>query len=156
VPLLGLNNQWHLFLVLPGSTTFPPLVEAQIQALWTVAAGIPSRLLKDFPAKNDALLNPKTVPKPDFSKRVPKTDSSQALELSPELEKWIASLPERAQKHPISMFNLLAFAEGRKEQYLKYGQAFAESIGSRHGVSDPELCTYILREFCRQFSGGHG
>lgn len=95
---------------------------------------MPSRLLKDFAAKNDAMLNPRSVARPDHSKKVPKKESSQGLELSSELEDWIAELPERARRHPISMFNLLAFNEGKKEQYLKYGQAFGESIGSRHGV----------------------
>ena len=31
------------------------------------------------------------------------------------------------------MLNLLAFAEGKKADYLQYGKAFAESIGSRRG-----------------------
>ena len=31
------------------------------------------------------------------------------------------------------MLNLLAFREGLKEQYLKYGAAFAKTVGSRHG-----------------------
>jgi hypothetical protein len=31
------------------------------------------------------------------------------------------------------MLNLLAFKEGRKEDYLKYGAEFAKSIGSRRG-----------------------
>ena len=31
------------------------------------------------------------------------------------------------------MFNLLAFNTGMKDEYLKYGAAFAKSIGSRHG-----------------------
>ena len=136
VPLLALNNQWHLYLVLPGSTNFPPAVSSQIAASWTVAAGVPSRLLKDFPAKNDGLLNPKTVQKVDLSKKVQRKESSQELELSPELEVWIGELPERARRHPISMFNLLAFNEGMKGEYLKYGKAFAETIGSRHGVSN--------------------
>jgi hypothetical protein len=33
----------------------------------------------------------------------------------------------------VSMFNLLAFKPGMKDEYLKYGKAFAETIGSRHG-----------------------
>jgi hypothetical protein len=133
--LLASNHQWHLFLILPGSTTFPPVVEVQIQAIWTVGAGVPSSLLRDFSAKNDKLLNPQSVDKPDRSKDVQRKESSQALELSPELEQWIQTLPERARRHPISMFNLLAFNEGKKADYLKYGKAFAESIGARHGVS---------------------
>lgn len=31
------------------------------------------------------------------------------------------------------MLNLLAFAPGQKENYLKYGAAFASSIGSKRG-----------------------
>lgn len=31
------------------------------------------------------------------------------------------------------MLNLLSFVPGKKEEYLKYGAAFAKSIGSRHG-----------------------
>lgn len=31
------------------------------------------------------------------------------------------------------MLNLLAFNPNRKPEYLKYGQAFAERIGKRHG-----------------------
>jgi hypothetical protein len=31
------------------------------------------------------------------------------------------------------MLNLLSFVPGEKEEYLKYGSAFAKSIGSRHG-----------------------
>ncbi len=31
------------------------------------------------------------------------------------------------------MFNLLAFEPGKKGEYLKYGAAFAERIGKRHG-----------------------
>ncbi len=31
------------------------------------------------------------------------------------------------------MLNLLAFKEGRKEDYLRYGAEFAKSIGSRRG-----------------------
>ena len=136
VPLLAQNLQWHLFLVLPDGTVFPPSAESQIQALWTVAAGVPSRLLKDFDVKNEEMLNPKRVQAVDQSKRVQRLESSsQGLELSSELEEWIQRLPERARRHPISMFNLLAFREGLKEEYLKYGKAFGETIGSRHGVS---------------------
>jgi len=31
------------------------------------------------------------------------------------------------------MLNLLAFNPGKKEQYLKYGAAFAKTVGSKHG-----------------------
>ena len=31
------------------------------------------------------------------------------------------------------MLNVLAFKPGKKGQYLKYGKAFSESVGSRRG-----------------------
>jgi hypothetical protein len=120
---------------LPGNTQFPAVSQSQIAATWTVAAGVPSRLLKDFPEKNEKLLNPTSVKPPDRS-TLRKASSSQTLELSPELESWIASLPARARSHPISMFNLLAFNKEKKKDYLVYGQAFGDKIGSRHGVGE--------------------
>lgn len=133
VPLLGLNHQWHVFLVLPGGTKFPATVEAQIAAKWTVAAGVPSRLLENFDKKNEELLNPASV-KPAEKSNQRKASSSQTLELSLELEAWISDLPAKARTHPISMFNLLAFNPDKKADYLKYGQAFSKTIGSRHGL----------------------
>lgn len=63
-------------------------------------------------------------------------ESSQNLELGIELEKWIQTFLSTGSKESqgaVSMFNLLAFNTGMKSEYLKYGKAFAESIGSRHG-----------------------
>ncbi|KIW05826.1 uncharacterized protein PV09_03032 [Verruconis gallopava] len=132
VPLLAHNIHWNLFLVLPGNTEFSPLIEAHIAASWKVVAGVPSKLLQDFSEKNERLLNPDSVKPPDNTRRKI-ASSSQSLELSPELETWISDLPARVRTHPVSMFNLLAFNEGKKSDYLKYGKAFGESIGSRHG-----------------------
>ncbi|KAG7001914.1 allantoate permease [Physcia stellaris] len=58
-------------------------------------------------------------------------ESAQALELSRELREWITS--GKGPQGAVSMLNLLAFLPGKKEEYLKYGQAFAESVGSRRG-----------------------
>jgi hypothetical protein len=79
--------------------------------------------------------DPSSIPKlkhtsPEASKT---TTSSQNLELSAGLESWIQQLVPKESKSAVSMFNLLAFVPGKKEEYLKYGAAFAESIGSRHG-----------------------
>jgi hypothetical protein len=60
--------------------------------------------------------------------------TSQTLELSSDLSTWIKGFSQTpAGKTPLSMLNLLAFRPGLKESYLKYGKAFAESIGSRRG-----------------------
>ncbi|KAF2433611.1 hypothetical protein EJ08DRAFT_647286 [Tothia fuscella] len=134
VPLLAHNVHWDLLLVLPADTVLPSSIKSQIGSIWTVIAGVPSRLLKDFPSKNAALVNPSsgTVKPPDTSNALV-SDSSQSLELSPELSKWISDLPARPRSHAISMLNLLAFNPGRKEQYLKYGAEFGSKVGARHG-----------------------
>jgi hypothetical protein len=133
-PLLAHNIHWDLLLVLPSGTPLPAAIRSQIASLWTVAAGVPSRLLKDFSSKNQNLINPKpgSVKPPDRSNAL-KGKTSQTLELSTELEDWISNLPSQSRTHAVSMLNLLAFNPGRKDQYLKYGAEFAARIGSRHG-----------------------
>lgn len=134
VPLLAHNNHWDLFLVVPHGTTLPSLAKAQITAQWNITAGVPSSRLQDWETKNNKLLNPVPGSIPAVDKTEPlKASSTQDLELSPELDGWISALPSKQQNHAISMFNLLAFNPDKKEQYGKYGAAFAETIGKRHG-----------------------
>jgi hypothetical protein len=134
VPLLAHNTHWDLLLVLPSGTSFPSTATSSIASSWSVTAGVPSRLLKDFHTKNTALVNPQpgSVKPPDTSNAL-EGKGTQTLELSPELRTWISNLPTKPRTHAISMLNLLAFNPGRKEQYLKYGAEFAARIGSRHG-----------------------
>jgi len=113
-------------------------VKKLVQHQWSVTAGIPSRLVQDFSAKNAKLLHPEKSAVPVVQQHgIEKTtDSSQSLELSSELNEWIknfVSTGSNASKGAVSMFNLLAFNPGMKEEYLKYGAAFAKSIGSKHG-----------------------
>lgn len=134
VPLLAHNTHWDLLILFPGTSSLPSSISSKIAAQWHVTVGIPSRLLKEFATKNNHLLNPapgsvKAAETPDQTE----ASSTQNLELTPELALWIDSLPPAQRNHPISMLNLLSFIPGKKEEYLKYGAAFAKSIGSRHG-----------------------
>lgn len=133
--LLARNVSWDLFLILPDSSPLPPNVEQLVQHHWSITAGVPSRLVQDFYTKNKKLLHPdaSSVPKLNPSKAKKTTPSSQNLELSAGLESWIQSLSSKDSSSAVSMFNLLAFNSGMKEEYLKYGAAFAKTIGSRHG-----------------------
>ncbi|KAF2993966.1 hypothetical protein E8E13_000710 [Curvularia kusanoi] len=140
--LLARNIQWDLLLILPSTAALPSNLAKLVSHHWSVTAGVPSRLTNSFAKTNDALLHPKpstTSPSPSpSSPSAPKktTSSAQNLELSAELNTWIDSFlktPSRSSTGAVSMFNLLAFARGKKAEYLKYGAAFAESIGSRHG-----------------------
>jgi len=133
--LLARNISWDLFVILPSTSPLPPNVEQLVQHHWSITAGVPSRLLQDFESKNKKLLHPDaaSVPKLSPSDAKETTNSSQNLELSAGLESWIQGLNSKESSGAVSMFNLLAFNPGMKEEYLKYGAAFAKTIGSRHG-----------------------
>lgn len=105
---------------------------------WSVTAGVPSRLTQSFHEKNTKHLHPDagTVPTLSTGSSKKTTKSSQHLELSTELNEWIDAFVQsggKAGKGAVSMLNLLAFKPGMKSEYLKYGAAFASSIGSAHG-----------------------
>jgi hypothetical protein len=139
--LLAQNIHWDLLLILPFTDSLPSSVQKLVQHQWTVVAGIPSRLLKDFHAKNEKLLHPAPDSVPKLSGNTGKggaglASSSQNLELSPELQSWIRKFCSGSDvegRGAVSMLNLLSFKPGMKFSYLKYGAAFSESIGSRHG-----------------------
>ncbi|KAF2736930.1 hypothetical protein EJ04DRAFT_542183 [Polyplosphaeria fusca] len=135
--LLAHNIHWDLLLILPSTSPLPSPLQSLIQHQWTLTAGIPSRLLENFHAKNAALLNPDPASVPPLSTQQPRlARSPQALELSPELQSWIEHFAAEGGKEgagPVSMLNLLSFKPGMKASYLEYGAAFAESIGSKRG-----------------------
>jgi hypothetical protein len=135
--LLARNIHWDILLILPTTDPLPPSLQVLIAHQWTVTAGVPSRLLTDFTTKNNALLHPKQSDVPGLTGSLDKpslnTISAQDLELSPELRSWISDFSSKEGGGAVSMLNLLAFKEGMKEEYLKYGAEFARSVGSRRG-----------------------
>ena len=123
---------------MPSTDALPTELQKLVQHHWSVTAGVPSRLLQEFSTKNKKLLHPDKSTVPVVQKQTNKktADSSQSLELSDDLNEWIKSFVDtnsKASKGAVSMFNLLAFNSGMEEEYLKYGAAFAKSIGSKHG-----------------------
>jgi len=135
VALLRPSQPWDILLILPGAShSLPEDLQGMIRDQWSIQAGIPSKLLASFNSTNNRLLHPSAEEIPDLTGALSHTiiaKSSQALELSDELRQWISS--GKGPKGAVSMLNLLAFQAGRKDEYLKYGKAFAESIGSRRG-----------------------
>ena len=118
-----------------GPILLPPeLRPMMIRKSWSIQPGIPSKLLKSFEAKNHHLRHPTTSELPPLTGSLdwPRiAEPAQGLELSQELQDWIMS--KDRPKAAVSMLNLLAFQPGKKGKYLKYGQAFAESLGSQQG-----------------------
>ncbi|KAH9873030.1 hypothetical protein J1614_005426 [Plenodomus biglobosus] len=144
--LLARNIHWDLLLILPTtSAPLPHPLPQQIAHSWSITAGVPSRLIHNFPAKNNALLHPDPASIPALRRSnnddgeeeaTPTTQSAQHLELSSDLDAWIqhaVSTGAREFQGPVSMFNLLSFNPGMKAEYLKYGAAFADSVGAAHG-----------------------
>ncbi len=134
--LLRKDANWDALLVMPNADGLPPSLTSMVRREWSVTAGVPSRLLQDFAAKNERLLSPRPgdVPPLTGSLNSPRmADSAQSLELSDELQAWMRTFGEQEGRGAVSMLNLLAFKEGMKEEYLKYGKAFGESIGIRRG-----------------------
>ncbi|RYP65274.1 hypothetical protein DL770_009036 [Monosporascus sp. CRB-9-2] len=132
--LLARNIHWDLLLVLDAEAVIPGNVRAKIHALWTASCGVPSEALSKYAENNARLLNPEPGSvEPPLPHETTPSESSQNLEVSPELSDWISSLPGQLWDHPVSMLNLLAFNPGKKVQYKKYGAEFSARVGSRHG-----------------------
>lgn len=148
--LLEPIRPYDLLLILNGTDPLPGPLESKTSAIYTLQIGVPSRLLKDFSSRNQNLLHPSSassVPKLTGAlDNDPIVDpkSSQTLTLSPELQGWIKSFSKtHAGQNAVSMLNLLSFRPGKKESYLQYGKAFAESIGSHRG-GDARLVGHVV------------
>lgn len=133
-PLLTQSPPWDILLILPGTTGLPSTLQSHIRAEWRITAGIPKSIVEGFRERNERLLHPREgdVPALTGALEEPRIASSaQNLELTDELRAWIAS--PACPRGAVSMLNLLSFLPDKKESYLKYGAAFASSIGSRRG-----------------------
>lgn len=140
----------HLFSAQPYAPTPDRNVSFSIKHHWTTTVGIPSRLTKDFQTKiNPSLLHPDSwsIPQLTGSLNDPLLNStSQDLSLSSDLQSWIGkddkALPVRGA---VSMLNLLSFKKDMKDSYLKYGAAFAKTIGAKRG-GNAKLVGNIVRD----------
>ncbi|OCT45989.1 hypothetical protein CLCR_00499 [Cladophialophora carrionii] len=158
--LLKPKSPWTLLLILLGTDPLPASLTSDVLDHWTSVAGIPSRLTADFARTNDGLLHPKPEAIPALTGSLDKPrvgTTSQTLELSPGLLDWMASFRKtRAGSSPLSMLNLLAFKEGKKPSYLKYGAAFAESIGKRRGGVAKLVGNIVVDASGKDGNGGNG
>lgn len=134
--LLAQNIHWDILLSLASTSPLPSSLHPHIAHQWSVKAGVPSRLLSDFESKNQRLLHPQRGDVPALTGSLDRpriASSAQSLELNPALRQWIDEFGAGEGKGAVSMLNLLAFAPGKKDEYLKYGKEFARAVGSRRG-----------------------
>ncbi|KAF2714965.1 hypothetical protein K504DRAFT_457149 [Pleomassaria siparia CBS 279.74] len=160
--LLAQNIHWDLLLILPSTTTLPEPLQGLTKHQFSITAGVPSRLVQGFHKRNLNLLHPDPESVPKLSGE-PKSggarlaESAQNLELSAELKSWIASFSTHGgvEGHgAVSMLNLLSFKPGMKDSYLKYGAAFAESIGSKRGGDAKIVGTVVAVDGVKTKDGG--
>ena len=118
-----LNRPWDLMLLLQGpNASLPSSLEKHISSSYSLPVGIPSKLLSTYPEKNARLIKEAPSAGLTGSLENPKMpDSSQKLELSPELLKFMEELMKE-HDGPVTMLNLLKFKAGGKESYYQYGQ----------------------------------
>lgn len=130
-----LNQRWDVLLILPVNTSEPPPeLHPMIRHSWSIQAGIPSKLISSYDDTNSKLLHPTPKDVPVLTtptSELKYAESTQALELTQEFNGWVQN--DEGPQGAVSMLNLLSFKPGKKEQYLNYGKAFAESAGRRRG-----------------------
>ncbi|OMP87099.1 hypothetical protein BK809_0007185 [Diplodia seriata] len=158
-PDLPTAHRWDVLLILPtASPALPKNLDDLVAARWTVTFGVPARVLEGYEGRNGGLLRGETgegvpaleeVAEEDKEKREGGgrrrlASSAQGLELSGELMDWVRETTFGAARGgggggkgrggAVSMLNLLAFKDGMKAEYLKYGKAFAEDVGRKRGA----------------------
>ena len=118
-----LNKPWDLMLLLQGpNASLPSSLQKHVSSSYSLPVGIPSKLLSAYPEKNARLIKEAPSAGLTGSLENPKMpDSSQKLELSPELLKFMEELMKE-HDGPVTMLNLLKFKAGGKESYYQYGQ----------------------------------
>ena len=131
-PLLQVD--WDVLVIHQGTTGLPAPVKRMTKDVFTIQAGIPSSIVKNFATTNKRLLHPTDTPNLTGALDHPRVaESAQNLEFTDNMRSWIEKWDPNGKNGAVSMLNLLAFKPDMHDEYLKYGKAFAESIGSRRG-----------------------
>ncbi|KAJ5142862.1 uncharacterized protein N7515_001649 [Penicillium bovifimosum] len=135
------TEPWDLLVLLqPQSNDQDPIPSALrnlITKEYKITTGIPSKLVTNYPATNaklrkDASSMPLTGSLEKLLREGTK-ESSQNLEVSPDLLEFMKQL-SKTHQGPVTMLNLLHFHHPNgKESYYKYGQAFIPVAGKRGG-----------------------
>lgn len=117
------QSQWDLMLLLKTTDgELPTSVKSKTTNEYKVAVGIPSKLLASYPERNGKLLKDSAkAPLTGSLDKARVPDSSQNLELSPELLRFMDDLMKE-HDGPVTMLNLLHFKQGGKPSYYQYGQ----------------------------------
>jgi len=114
---------WDLMLLLSSpDNAIPTPLRPAICEEYKIHVGVPSKVLSTYRQRNQSLIrNASQIPLTGALDKAQARDSSQSLELSPDL---IAFMNELSKEHdkPVTMLNLLNFQHGGKTKYYQYGQ----------------------------------
>jgi len=133
------DKSWDVLLLLRGSGDIPESLKASVRASWSITGKVPLGMVESYQDNNKSMLHPKPEDMPKLHPQaagdntVPRQDQSEplALQVSPELKTWFRSFSTTHGAGPVSMFNLLSYAD--KGKYFGYIQAFAETLVPRYG-----------------------
>lgn len=129
-----LKQKWDVLVIYKGTTGLPEQLRSSVKYLFTIQAGVPSSIVNNFKGTNAKLLDPQnTVPLTGALDNPRIASSGQGLEFTKDTGAWINQWDPDNTKGAVSMLNLLAFKPNMHEEYMKYGKAFAETIGRRRG-----------------------
>lgn len=132
------KTPWDLLVLIQptdkNESPIPDSLKSSVKAEYTLAVGIPSKLLASYEARDKQLkASASSAPLTGSLETARSKTSSQSLEVSPALLDFMDSL---SGKHdgPVTMLNLLHFhhPDGKKS-YYQYGQAFIPVAGKRGG-----------------------
>lgn len=123
------STTWDLMLLLrTPNGDIPSSVKQSIVQEYKIFVGVPSKLLAAYSEKNKTLLkDARSVPLTGSLENNPLPESSQNLEASPELLKFMDELMKE-HDGPVTMLNLLHFKKGGKPHYYQYGQVCRSPI----------------------------
>ncbi|KAJ5543267.1 hypothetical protein N7535_005695 [Penicillium sp. DV-2018c] len=135
------TEPWDLLVLLQSESNdqdpIPSTLRTLITKEYKITTGIPSRLVTNYPATNAKLI--KDAPSAPLTGSLEKLlregtkESSQNLEVSPDLLEFMKQL-SKSHQGPVTMLNLLHFHHPNgKESYYQYGQAFIPVAGKRGG-----------------------
>lgn len=155
VDSLVTGRSWDILLVLRGGGAIPESLKATVNASWSITAKVSSGMVDNYREMNKTMLHPKPEDIPELRARatgettVPRQDQSQALafQVSPELDAWFRSFSTTNGAGPVSMFNVLSYAD--KDKYMGYIKAFGESLTPHYGGT-PKIFGEVVA------SGGEG
>lgn len=133
------TTTWNVFLFFAGSVELPDETKASVEAEWRLEADAPPPMLAASTTTNQRFAHPRPEDIPPLTGRwehphAPEPASHLEMDYSPELQAWVRLFGAREGKTAVSMFNLLAYHDGKREEYFKYVQEFTASVGKAVGA----------------------